>query len=122
MATSTRTRKKAVKVDVPGTTHVQSRILTRHDGEAVLKDVKDEFEELEVQVFETEPAYVEASAGVTKSLREYESLRVDVRMRIPCYTERVDKTFEYAAGWVADRLYEEVDNYFGEEGDDDGKS
>jgi len=118
MPTSTRTRKKkTVDKNVPGTISVQSRILTTHDGEEVDKEVKEEFEELDVQVFATDPAYVEASAGVTKSLRQYESLRVDVTMRLPCYTERVDETFAYVAGWVADRLYDEVDNYFGEEGD-----
>lgn len=97
---------------------VQSRILRKNDDETDEEILVDEYEEIEVQVFHTEPAFVEASAGVTKSLRQFESLRVDVRMRLPCYTERAGAAFDYAAGWVADRLYDEVDNYFNGEGDD----
>jgi hypothetical protein len=118
MAKTTRTRKK-VSTSPPATITVQSRVLRRVEGgedeETVLVD---EVEEIEVQVFHSEPAYIEASAGVTKSLRQFESLRVDVRMRLPCYVERADEAFDYAAGWVSDRLYDEVDNYFNGEGDD----
>ena len=119
MPTSTRTRKKAAATVPPATMTVQSRILTK-DAESEEEEVLvDEYEEVEVQVFHTEPAFVKASAGVTKSLRQFESLRVDVSMTLPCYTEKADEAFDYAAGWVSDRLYDEVDNYFKGEGDDD---
>lgn len=122
MATPTRTRKKkAVKADKPGTITVQSRILVRQDGETEEEVITDEFEEIDVQKFDVEPAYVSVKAGVTKSLREYESLRVDVSAQIPCYREKMDETFTYGADWVADKLVEEVDNYFKGEGDDDGQ-
>lgn len=116
--TRTRKKKSTPKTSPPGTITVSSRILRRNDGDAEEEVLKDEFEELDVQAFKVEPAYVEASAGVTKSLRQFESLRVDVKMTLPCYTERVTETFAYAAEWVADRLYDEVDNYFKGEGDD----
>lgn len=119
MPKTTRTRaRKTVDTSPPATITVQNRIVTKHDGEESEVVLKDEYEELEVQRFEVEPAYVEVKAGVTKALRQYESLRIDVSMRLPCYTERVDATFEYASDWVSDRLYDEVDDYFkGEDGD-----
>jgi hypothetical protein len=113
------TRKRTKTTVPPGTITVQSRILNTQDGETEEEIIKDEFEEIEVQKFEVEPAYVEVKAGVTKALRQYESLRVDVKMSLPCYTEKADDTFAYASDWVADRLYDEVDNYF--KGEDDGE-
>lgn len=122
MATPTRTRKKrAVKQDKPGTITVQSRILVRQDGEEEEEIVTDEFEEIEVQKFDVEPAYVSIKAGVTKSLRQYESLRVDVSAQLPCYREKMDETFAYGADWVADKLIEEVENYFNAEGEENGE-
>lgn len=118
MPKTTRKRTKA-STSPPATMTVQSRIITKHEEGEEEEVLVDEFEEVEVQVFHTEPAYIEASAGVTKSLRQFESLRVDVRMRLPCYAERADAAFDYAAEWVADRLYDEVDNYFNGEGDDE---
>ncbi len=116
MATPTRTRKKkAVKQDKPGTITVQTRVLVRQDGEESEDVVTDEFAEIEVEKFEVEPAYVSIKAGVTKSLRQFESLRVDVSAQIPCYVERMDEAFAYGADWVADKLIEEVDNYFNAE-------
>jgi hypothetical protein len=118
-----KTTRKRAKPDTspPATITVQSRILQKPPapGDESEEVLVDEYEEIDVQVFKTEPAYIEASAGVTKSLRQYESLRVDVKMLLPCYAERADEAFEYAAEWVADRLYQEVDNYFSGEGDDD---
>ena len=40
---------------------------------------------IEVRKFETDPAYVRVNAGVTKNLGNYESLRVDVSLTVPCY-------------------------------------
>jgi len=120
MPKTTRTRTKA-STSPPATITVQSRILHKPPapGEETEEVLVDEYEEIEVQVFHTDPAYIEAKAGVTKALRQYESLRVDVKMLLPCYTERASEAFEYAAEWVADRLYQEVDNYFSGEGDAD---
>ena len=112
-----KTTRKRTKTTPPATITVQSRVLRKGDGDEEEETLVDEYEEVEVQVFHTEPAFIEASAGVTKSLRQFESLRVDVRMRLPCYTEKADEAFDYAAGWVADRLYDEVENYFKGEGD-----
>ena len=41
-------------------------------------------EVIEVRQFMTDPAFVRVSAGVTKNLGNYESLRVDVAVTAPC--------------------------------------
>lgn len=76
----------------------------------------DETEEtLEVQKFETDPAYVRINAGVTRSIGDYESLRVDVAISVPCYKEEIDDIVETVGEMVNERLDIEVDNYLGEE-------
>jgi len=84
----------------------------------------EDSEEIQVQTFEVEPAYVRIGAGVTKKIIEYESLRVDVAASIPCYREQMDGQADAAAEWVAVRLDAEVDKWLGtdEEGEDDGTS
>ncbi len=42
-----------------------------------------------VDKFETEPAIVEASLGLTINLGNYESLRIDAGVKIPCYKEEI---------------------------------
>jgi len=69
----------------------------------------EETEEVWVEKFDTEPAYVRAETGVTKNLGNYESLRVSVAITVPCYKERIDPTYEWASGKVATLLAEEVE-------------
>ncbi len=68
---------------------------------------------IEVRRFATEPAYVRVNAGVTKNLGNYESLRVDVSLTVPCYAEELGKVQKRVASLVADMLDEEVDQYLG---------
>ncbi len=86
------------------------------------EDLHDE-EEVLVQQFEVEPAYIRVGAGVTKKIAEYESLRVDIAATVPCYREQIQEQTDAVAEWVADRLDEEVDEYLGiepeEEEDED---
>lgn len=68
---------------------------------------------IEVRKFEVEPAYVRVSAGMTKNMGNYESLRVDVSVSIPCYAEEVEKVIPVVADMVAAHLDEELKNYEG---------
>ena len=70
---------------------------------------------LEVRKFETEPAYVRVNAGVTKNLGNYESLRVDVAITVPCYVEEIGEVQTRVADMVAERLDTEIENYMGKE-------
>ena len=55
------------------------------------KDTEGEMEEdrILVDCFKTEPAIVEASIGLTINLGNYESLRLDVGVKLPCYKEEI---------------------------------
>ena len=66
---------------------------------------------IEVRKFEVEPAYVRVSAGMTKNMGNYESLRVDVALTVPCYTEEIDKVVPLVADKVAAFLQDELSNY-----------
>lgn len=70
---------------------------------------------IEVRKFETEPAYVRVNAGVTKNLGNYESLRVDVSITVPCYVEEIEKVEKRTAALVANMLDAEVIEYLGKE-------
>ena len=69
------------------------------------------YEERHIHKFISEPAYVRVGAGVTKNMGDYESLRVDVSITMPCYPEHVDELYPILADKVADRLSEEVSQY-----------
>jgi hypothetical protein len=77
-------------------------------------DSKHKEEVLEVRKFVTEPAYVRVSAGVTRSTGNYESMRIDVAISMPCYAEQVDDTVAAVSDMVAARLDVEIDAYLGE--------
>lgn len=68
---------------------------------------------ISVRKFATEPAYVRASAGVTKNMGNYESLRIDVAYTVPCYAEEMDSVFSVVAEKVAVLLGEEIEKYEG---------
>jgi hypothetical protein len=109
MTERTRARsKKPSKLDGVKTIRVISKLKTV-DGEEIA-------EEIEVEQFEVEPAYVRAGAGVTRNLGDYESLRVDVSITIPCYKEDIERTYDVAADMVAAYLQDEVDKYLKDEG------
>lgn len=70
-------------------------------------------EVIEVRQFCTEPAYVRVSAGVTKNLGNYESLRVDVAINVPCYIEEIEAVQKRVAVMVSEMLTSEVEEYLG---------
>ena len=67
--------------------------------------------DLEVHRFETEPAYVRINHGMTKKIGEYESLRVDVSITVPCYVEEINEVAARIADEVSARLDEELNAY-----------
>jgi hypothetical protein len=72
---------------------------------------ESEREDIEARKFAVEPAYVRVNAGVTKNMGNYESLRVDVSITVPCYTEEVDDVQARVSDRVADLLADELKKY-----------
>jgi hypothetical protein len=85
------------------------RVTTEVYGRTDEKVVQD------VEVFEVEPAYIRVNVGVTKNLGNYESLRVDASISVPCYKELIAQTFESVASTVNTLLADEVDRYLSEQ-------
>jgi len=71
---------------------------------------EEESEELiEVRRFETEPAEVGVNLGRTINMGDFNSVRIDVSVKIPCYAEEKDEVFQHLLTWAADRVNKEVD-------------
>lgn len=66
---------------------------------------------LRVRKFLVEPAYVRVNAGMTKNMGNFESLRLDVSLTVPCYAEEVDDVFPDVADRVSEFLEEELAQY-----------
>lgn len=78
-------------------------VMSKHMGKDESKPQK-----LAVTTFASEPAYVRVSAGVTKNLGNYESLRLDVAISMPCYPEEIDKVVPKVGDMVSAHLEREI--------------
>jgi len=63
---------------------------------------------IEAILFDVEPAFVRASVGVTRNTGNYESLRIEASLTMPCVPERADDVFRQCAervgGWITQEL------------------
>lgn len=66
---------------------------------------------LKVRRFKVEPAFVRVSSGTTKNLGNYESMRIDVSITLPCYAEEIDDVVPVLADKVAKYVDEEIKLY-----------
>ena len=98
-------RAESTSAKAKGTVHVKT-LKSRN----VLTDEKAEVE-FDAEIFDTEPAYVRISHGVTKSIGDYESLRIDVSLSVPCYKEQIDQIARDCGERVAIMLEDELDAY-----------
>lgn len=62
---------------------------------------------------EDPPAHIRVGAGMTINLDNYESLRIDCAVTIPCNRERLQEAYEIASEFVAERISEEQVNWLG---------
>ena len=61
-------------------------------------------EQMEITTFATAPASVYAGMGMTVNIGNYESLRIDAGVTLPCYKEEVDSAHRHAyRDWETDR-------------------
>jgi len=64
--------------------------LTELQGKLVLAQTSVE-SELEVPIIEN-PAYVKVSTGITKNMGNFNSLKVEVSVSVPCHVTRIEET------------------------------
>ena len=60
-----------------------------------------------------EVAHVGVSAGMTVNLGNFESLRIDCTVRLPCLPEDIDATYEVAAEFVSTKISDEQTRWLG---------
>lgn len=89
-------------------------------GQGEREDIRKETVDVDVHEFVSEPAYIRVGAGTTRNMGNYESLRVDIAITMPCYPNEIDRVYPQVSDKVYDLLDEEVSMYLGsdEEGDD----
>lgn len=60
------------------------------------------------------PAFVRFSAGLTINLGDFNSLRIDSGVTLPCLPDEIDETHIIASDWVAERIAEEEASWLGQ--------
>lgn len=60
-----------------------------------------------------EPALVRVSAGSTINLGNFESMRIDVSVTLPCRVEDIDDTYLQASEFVSEKMAEEEEVWMG---------
>jgi len=61
-----------------------------------------------------EPAHVTVNAGLTVNLGNFESLRLDCSVRVPCLPTEIDAAYDIAAEFVSTKINEEQARWLGE--------
>jgi hypothetical protein len=74
-----------------------------------IKSSKEGEDIIAVHKFETTPAEVAVDYALTMNLGNYESAKIGVSVRVPCYVEEVDQAYEFAQAWAEERLQRERD-------------
>lgn len=84
-------------------------------------DTGDE-ETIEVPFFEAEPARISVKGGITKNMGDYNSIRVDVEVVMPCYPVKseIDRAYDACSRFIDEYLSAELSKAQGEEPQDDG--
>ena len=106
---SAKARGAAVKELGKRTTH---RTHKDHLGN---EDEEEQVEPLTSSAFPPgiEPAFVKVAAGGTYNLGNFESMRLDVSVTLPCLPDDIDATYERASDFVSEKLGEEENLWLG---------
>ena len=91
-----------------------TNVAASHKGE-VYHETSSEEEILHTRFAEGEhPAFVKFSAGMTINLGNFESLRIDCGVTLPCRPADIEATHQIASDFVAERVAEEETNWLGQ--------
>lgn len=78
---------------------------------------KDDPDTIEVEVMETDPVYVGRNIGRMVNLGDFNNLKVDVELSIPCYREEHEDVHDYVNKWTKNKLSSTLNQLLG---DNDG--
>lgn len=111
MATRTRRRKSEEGTEVPVKTAGTIKVFRAYSASGALMDEDEGLEEMDARNFDVEPAYVSVNHGRTVNIGNYESVRVDVRVSLPCYAEEVGEALLHADNTAINYLEDVVKDY-----------
>lgn len=60
-----------------------------------------------------EPAFVRVAAGKTINMDNFESLRIDVSVTLPCLPSKLDDAYESASEFVTEKMASEEERWLG---------
>ena len=99
-----------VRQTTPEVTTVVSRTCYTAGNEAN-PDSHDEHEEVvSVPIFNTDPARVMVLGGITRNMGEFNFVKVEVSVDIPCYpeTSEIDRAYNLASDIVEEKIQREL--------------
>lgn len=105
----TRSRKlpKQPQKEQPLQTYVHRTIISQNDR-AFKSDIPEvDDQNIAIRCFVTEPAEVTLEQGLTMNLGNFETAKITVGIRVPCYVEEVNDIYTLAQQWVSDRIQAE---------------
>lgn len=83
---------------------IKAELLVQHKVAGALVNEKTTTEKVGEVVSERPMANVGVSLAHTKNLGNYESVKVQVSLHIPCEDNEIDKSFEYVKDWVDTKI------------------
>ena len=95
-----------------GTMTVKRQFLRK--GNVVSMSQSDET--IEIRAFQGPHAKVRFGLGFTKNLGNFESLRIDVGIEMPCYPEEYEEAMDFVVKTVDERLWKEFQEQMGGRG------
>lgn len=86
-------------------------------GEQFEESTTERNQTVEVPVINSPPAYVRVSASVTKNMGNFNSIKVQVDVSLPCYPEgtEIDRTYDICSSWVNQKIQDEIEYAYGRE-------
>lgn len=88
-------------------TEVKDRGGLYHEAEREVEVLRETFTE------DDPPAYIKVAAGLTINMGNFESLRIDCAVTLPCRRESLQEAHQIASDFVAERISEEQTNWLG---------
>jgi len=96
--------------ELEAVTHVPTKVLVKRSFKnSYYKTEREEIEDevLTVRPFVVEAAEVSLTRGLTVNLGNYESARIDVGLKVPCYLEEAADAYKFAQRWTTERVESE---------------
>lgn len=88
---------------------VSSTVVTSADGTKNYVHMPTKHAKVDVRPFATDTATVSCKKGVTLDAGSYQSMRIDVMVSFPCYSEEAARVYAGISDLVDDLLLQEIE-------------